>query len=70
MSIVAFFMVIGPVAILAGIALMVAAIRGGVGANPKTTAMLIAGMMAAAFGMFITAFAIGSSGPATTSQGA
>ena len=68
MSVVAFFMVIGPVAILAGIALMVAAIRGGVGANPKTTAMLIAGMMAAAFGLMLTAFAIAGRAPLT--QGA
>ena len=31
---------------------------------------LIAGMMATAFGMLLTAFAIGTAGPATISQGA
>jgi hypothetical protein len=35
---------------------------GGVGENPKSTAMLIAGMMAAAFGLLLTAFAIGTAG--------
>jgi uncharacterized membrane protein HdeD (DUF308 family) len=64
------FLIVGPIAMLAGIAMMIAAIRGGVGQNPKSTAMLIAGMMATAFGMLLTAFAIGSSGPATIPQGA
>ena len=54
------FMIAGPIAILAGVAMMIVAIRSGVGENPKGTAMLIAGMMAAAFGMLLTAFAIGS----------
>ena len=70
MTAVTLFLVVGSVAMLAGIAMMVTAIRGGVGQNPKSTAMLIAGMMATAFGMLLTAFAIGSSGPATISQGA
>jgi hypothetical protein len=53
------FMIVGPIAILVGIATMILAIRGGVGTDPKSTAMLIAGMMATAFGMLLTAFAIG-----------
>jgi drug/metabolite transporter (DMT)-like permease len=64
------FIIVGPIAMLGGIAMMIAAIRGGVGTNPKSTAMLIAGMMATAFGMLLTAFAIGSTGPATVTQGA
>ena len=52
------FIILGPIAILGGIGTMVAAVRGGVGQNPKSTAMLIAGMMATAFGMLLTAFAI------------
>jgi len=65
------FMIVGPIAILAGVAMMIFAIRGGVGENPKSTAMLIAGMMAAAFGTLLTAFAIGNAaGPATLPQGA
>ena len=70
MSPLTLFIILGPVAMLAGIAMMIAAIRGGVGQNPKSTAMLIAGMMATAFGMLLTAFAIGTAGPATISQGA
>ena len=54
------FLVVGPVAMTVGIVMMIVAIRSGVGENPKGTAMLIAGMMAAAFGMLLTAFAIGS----------
>jgi hypothetical protein len=54
------FLIAGPVAMLVGIAMMIIAIRGGVGENPKSTAMLIAGMMATAFGMLLTAFAIGN----------
>ena len=54
------FLIVGPIAMLIGIAMMIVAIRGGPGTNPKSTAMLIAGMMATAFGMLLTAFAIGS----------
>jgi len=65
------FIIVGPAAMLAGIAMMIAAVRGGVGENPKSTAMLIAGMMGTAFGMLLTAFAIGNaSGPSTLPQGA
>ena len=60
MSALSLFMILGPVAMLAGVATMIVAIRSGVGENPKSTAMLIAGMMGCAFGMLLTAFAIGS----------
>ena len=59
MSILTLFMIVGPVAILAGVAAMVITIRsGGVGERPKSTVMLMAGMMACAFGMILTAFSI------------
>ena len=51
-------MILGPIAILAGIAMMIVALRGGVGQNPRSTAMLIAGMMTAAFGLMLSAFPI------------
>ena len=70
MSALTLFIILGPIAMLAGIAMMIAAIRGGVGQDPRSTAMLIAGMMATAFGLLLTAFAIGTAGPATISQGA
>ena len=58
MSLLTLFMIVGPIAILIGVAMMVIAIRsGGVGTVPKSTVMLMAGMMAAAFGMVLTAFA-------------
>ena len=59
MSLLTLFMIVGPVAILAGMAMMVIAVRsGGVGETPKSTVMLMAGMMACAFGMILTAFSI------------
>ena len=57
MSAMTLFAILGPIAMIAGIGAMVVAIRGGVGENPKSTAMLIAGMMGCAFGMLLTAFA-------------
>ena len=59
------FMILGPAAMIVGIGTMIVAIRSGVGENPKGTAMLIGGMMAAAFGMLLTAFAIGNAGGST-----
>ena len=57
MSLLTLFMIGGPIAILIGVAMMVVAIRsGGVGTVPKSTVMLMAGMMATAFGMVLTAF--------------
>ena len=52
------FIVIGAIAILAGGAMLVAALRGRVGESRKSTALLIAGMMILAFGMVLTGFAI------------
>jgi hypothetical protein len=55
MSLLTLFMIVGPIAILAGVAMMVIAIRsGGVGETPRSTVMLMAGMMACAFGMILT----------------
>ena len=51
------FMILGPIALLAGAAMMIMALRGGVGTSPRATAMLIAGMMAAAFGLLLSVFA-------------
>ena len=59
------FMIAGPIAMLVGIVMMIIAIRSGVGENPKGTAMLIAGMMGCAFGMLLTAFAIGNAAGGT-----
>ena len=59
MSAFTLFMILGPAALLAGAAMMVVAIRsGGVGEQPKSTVMLMAGMMAATFGLLLTAFAV------------
>ena len=64
------FLILGPIAMLAGIAAMIVAIRGGVGENPKSTAMLIGGMMGCAFGLMLTAFAISMSGSTPMTPGA
>ena len=62
MSTPAIFLTLGVLAMAVGIGMMVTAIRGGPGANPKSTVLLIAGMMATAFGLLFAAFAIGSMG--------
>ncbi|QIK79041.1 hypothetical protein G7077_09195 [Sphingomonas piscis] len=54
-----FFLVVGVIALIAGIALMTVAIRGGVNDRPRNHMMLIAGMMSAAFGLILGGFAIG-----------
>ncbi len=53
------YVIIGAVSVLIGIAVLVAAIRGAPGTDPKSTAMLIAGMMVTAFGLLMAGFAIG-----------
>jgi len=53
------YVAIGAVAVLGGLAMLVSAIRGRPGENPKSTAMLIAGMMITAFGLLMAGFAIG-----------
>lgn len=50
---------IGVVAFVGGLVMLVRAMKGDPGKNPKSTAMLIAGMMVTAFGMLIAGFAIG-----------
>jgi len=52
------FIAIGAVSLLLGIGVLVAAIRGAPGTDPKSTAMLIAGMMITAFGLLMAGFAI------------
>ena len=60
MSALTLFLILGPIAMIVGIGMMIVAIRAGVGTDPRNTAMLLAGMMAAALGLLLTAFAIGS----------
>jgi energy-coupling factor transporter transmembrane protein EcfT len=69
MNLLTVFMIVGPIAILAGVAMMFVAIRGGgVGERPRSTVMLMAGMMLATFGLLLTIFA--TVGRAPVSQGA
>jgi zinc transporter ZupT len=53
------YVAIGAFALAIGLAMLVRAIRGRPGENPKATAMLIAGMMITAFGLLMAGFAIG-----------
>ena len=53
------YVALGAVAFVAGIVMLVRAIRGRPGEDPKSTAMLIAGMMVTAFGLLMAGFAIG-----------
>jgi hypothetical protein len=53
------YVAIGAVAALLGGGMLVAALRGKPGEDPKSTALLIAGMMVATFGLLIAGFAIG-----------
>jgi uncharacterized membrane protein HdeD (DUF308 family) len=55
------FVAVGAIALLAGLFMLVTAIRGGVEASPRNRMMLIAGMMSAAFGLVLGGFAIGYS---------
>jgi hypothetical protein len=52
------FVAIGALSLLLGLAVLVAALRGEPGTDPKSTAMLIAGMMITAFGLLMAGFAI------------
>jgi uncharacterized membrane protein HdeD (DUF308 family) len=52
------FVVLGTLSALSGAALLVAALRGTPGQSKRSTAQLIAGMMALAFGLVLAAFAI------------
>ena len=53
------YVAIGAIALVAGIGVLVSAIRSKPGESPKATAMLIGGMMLAAFGLLMGGFAIG-----------
>ena len=53
------YVAIGLVALVVGAVMLVRAIKGEPGTNPKSTAMLIAGMMITAFGLLMAGFAIG-----------
>jgi hypothetical protein len=53
------FVVLGTLSALVGAALLVAALRGSPGTSKRSTAQLIAGMMALAFGLVLAGFAIG-----------
>ena len=52
------FLVVGSIAALIGLGMLVAALRGRVGESRKSTGLLIAGMMALAFGLVLGGFAI------------
>jgi hypothetical protein len=52
------FLVVGSIAALIGLAMLIAALRGRVGESKKSTGLLIAGMMALAFGLVLAGFAI------------
>jgi uncharacterized membrane protein HdeD (DUF308 family) len=61
------YLVVGALALLVGLAIIGVALRGrGDANNPKATAMLIGGMMAATFGLLMCAFwiAFATGGPA------
>ena len=52
------FLVVGILAALFGLGMLIAALRGRVGTSRKSTGLLIAGMMALAFGLVMSGFAI------------
>ena len=52
------FAIVGIFLAVVGLVLLVKALRGRVGESPRSTAMLIAGMMLTAFGIVIAGFAI------------
>ena len=53
-----FFIILGAVALVAGLALLVTAIRHQSEQQPRYAAMLIGGMMMTAFGLVIAGFSI------------
>jgi hypothetical protein len=52
------FLIVGVIATLAGLGMLIAALRGRVGESKRATGLLIAGMMALAFGLVMSGFAI------------
>lgn len=63
------FVAIGAIALPVGLGLLVAAIRGAPGTDPRSTAMLIGGMMIATFGLLMAGFAIAYSYPSPLGEG-
>jgi len=55
---VSWFVPLGALALIAGLALLIAGIRKHEAQNPRHVAMLIGGMMLTAFGLVIAGFAI------------
>ena len=62
------YLIVGAIALVAGLAMLGIALKGRGNANdPKATAMLIAGMMVATFGLLMAAFWIAfSTGTSST----
>jgi uncharacterized membrane protein HdeD (DUF308 family) len=52
------FVIVGAIAVLIGLVMLIAALRGRVGESRKSTGLLIAGMMVLAFGLILGGFAI------------
>ncbi len=66
-----FAILVGILAVLAGVGMLVVAIRNrGDGDDPRSTAMLIAGMMVATFGLLIAGFTIAYAAGEPASAGA
>lgn len=53
------FVAVGALALVAGVVMMIIGLRAGVEGQPRNTLLLIAGMMATAFGLILGGFAIG-----------
>ena len=52
------FLVVGVIAALIGTGMLIAALRGRPGESKKSTGLMIAGMMALAFGLILGGFAV------------
>jgi hypothetical protein len=52
------FLIVAALAELAGLAMLAVALRGGIRARPRNAILLIAGMMASAFGLILGGFTL------------
>jgi hypothetical protein len=52
------FLVVAAIAELAGLAMLAVALRGGIATRPRNAILLIAGMMASAFGLILGGFTL------------
>lgn len=52
------FLIVASIAELVGVAMILVAIRGGIAARPRNAILLIAGMMASAFGLILGGFTL------------